>query len=204
MPGLKTPPCFERPTAGSRGASSPDYAATAQGPLGSQAPGGCACTRFFWIRAIPNACSSPSRPPAPSGATTLARRGGLSTADWCPKRSPTRLLRSATAFTASRCTGRVRMCCSCRSTGTSCAVTTAASRGMRSAETCRPTSGFRSTFTRTSRTPSMSFRSRATRSTIRPMGSCAYIAAGRAETSGRRSRMACRKATATLTCCATR
>ncbi len=35
-----------------------------------------------------------------------------------------------------------QMCCSCRSTGTSCAATTPASRGKRSAGTCRPTSGF--------------------------------------------------------------
>ena len=48
---------------------------------------------------------------------------------------------------------RVRACCSCRSTGTSCAATTPATRGTRSAATCRPTSGSRSTFTRTSRRP---------------------------------------------------
>ena len=36
---------------------------------------------------------------------------------------------------------RARTCCSCRSTGTSCAATTPASRGTRSAATCRPTSG---------------------------------------------------------------
>ncbi len=35
-----------------------------------------------------------------------------------PSTSPTRTPRSATAFTASRCTPRVRTCCSCRSTGT--------------------------------------------------------------------------------------
>ena len=37
-----------------------------------------------------------------------------------------------------------------------------------------------------------------------PDGSCASIAAGRAETSGRRSPTVCRSATATSTCCATR
>ena len=41
-------------------------------------------------------------------------------------------------------------------------------------------------------------------STIRPTASCASTAAGRAATSGRRSRTVCRKATATSTCCATR
>ena len=63
---------------------------------------------------------------------------------------------------------------------------------------------FRSTCMRTSRTPSTSFRSRATPSTIRPRQSCAYTAAGPAETSGRCSPGACHKATATSTCCATR
>ena len=46
---------------------------------------------------------------------------------------PDRRRRSATACTASRCIGRARACCSCRSTGTSCAATTPASRGTRSA-----------------------------------------------------------------------
>ena len=36
--------------------------------------------------------------------------------------------------------GRVPTCCSCKSTGTSCAATTPANRGTRSAATCRPTS----------------------------------------------------------------
>ena len=84
--------------------------------------------------------------------------------------SPTRTPRSATASTASPCTRRARTCCSCRSTGTSCAATTPASRGTRSAATCRPTSASRSTCTRTSRRPSTSSRSRATRSTIPPEG----------------------------------
>ena len=65
---------------------------------------------------------------------------------------------------------RVRTCCSCRSTGTSCAATTPASRGTRSAATCRPISGSRSTFMRTSRRPSTSSRSRATPSIIPPDG----------------------------------
>ena len=102
------------------------------------------------------------------------------------------------------CTRRVRTCCSCRSTGTSCAATTPASRGARSAATCRPTSASRSTSTPTSRRRSTSCRSRATPSTTRPTASCASTAAGPAATSGRRSRTACRSATATSTCCATR
>ena len=53
---------------------------------------------------------------------------------------PTRTPKSVTASTTSRCTARVRTCSSCRSTGTSCAPTTPASRGTRSAATCRATS----------------------------------------------------------------
>ena len=84
------------------------------------------------------------------------------------------------------CTRRGRACCSCRSTGMSCAATTRAICGTRSAATCQATSASRSPFTRTSRKPSTSSRSRATRSIIRPMGNCASIAAARAGTSGRR------------------
>ena len=46
-----------------------------------------------------------------------------------PRTSPTRTPRSATASIASRCTARGRTCCSCRSTGTSCAPTTPATCG---------------------------------------------------------------------------
>jgi len=41
------------------------------------------------------------------------------------------LRRSATVFTASQCTRRVRASCSCRNIGTSCAATTPATRGKR-------------------------------------------------------------------------
>ena len=51
MPGLKTPPCFVRPTAVRPGRSSPGCAATAPDPNGSPAPAACACTRSSWIRA---------------------------------------------------------------------------------------------------------------------------------------------------------
>ncbi len=53
----------------------------------------------------------------------------------------------------------------------------------------------------TSRRPSTSSPSRATRSTSRRTESCGYTAAGPAATSGRRSRRACRRPTATSTCC---
>ena len=46
-------------------------------------------------------------------------------------------------------------------------------------------------------------RSRATRSTFRPRASCASTAAAPAATNGSRSPRACRRATATSTCCAT-
>ena len=130
--------------------------------------------------------SSRSPRPARSAPTTAARPGSRSTAACTRSTSPTRTPRSATASTASRCTRRARTCCSCRSTGTSCAATTPATRGTRSAATCRPISGSRSTSTRTSRRPSTSSRSRATPSTSRPTASCASTAAAPAATSGRR------------------
>ena len=77
-------------------------------------------------------------------------------------------------------------------------------RGMRSAGICRPISGFRSTFTRTSRTPSTSSRSRATPSITPPTPSSGFTGAAPAATSGSRSRKVCRNAIATSTCCATR
>lgn len=43
-PASRTLPCSARPTAGSRGRSSPGCAATAPGPSGSLAPEGWACT----------------------------------------------------------------------------------------------------------------------------------------------------------------
>src|SRR5437879_26469 len=101
---------FARPKAARPGTSLPARRGTNQRPPGSQVPVGCACTRSFSMRAIPDGSSSPSRPRARSGATTPARRGDRSTAGSSPSRSPTRLPRSATACTASRCTGRVRAC----------------------------------------------------------------------------------------------
>src|ERR1022692_1918229 len=114
------------------------------------------------------------------------------------------MLRSGTAFIGWRCTPRVRKCCTCKSTGTSCAAMTPVSRGTRSVATCQPTSASPSTFTRTNRTPSTWCRSRATRSTSRPRESCASTAARPAETTGSRSLTAYRRATATSTCCVMR
>ena len=115
------------------------------------------------------------------------RPGSRSTRACCPTASPRPLPRSATACTTSRCTRRARRRCSCRSTGTSCAATTAATAGTRSAATCPPTSASRSRCTRTSRRRSTSCRSPATRTTSRPTASCASTAAAPAATSGRRS-----------------
>ena len=49
-------------------------------PLAAGRRRACACTRSFWIRAIPSGSSSPSRPRALSAPTTPARRGSRSTA----------------------------------------------------------------------------------------------------------------------------
>src|SRR5712691_6988187 len=95
-----TQPGSARPTAGSTGRNSPDCAATARGRAGSQEPAGCACTRFFWTRAIPSGFISPSRPQAHSVRTMAARPGGPSTRDSIPNIFPNPLPRWATAFTA--------------------------------------------------------------------------------------------------------
>ena len=47
-----------------------------KGISGSPARVGWACTRSFWTRPTRSGSSSPSRPPARSGPTTAARRGG--------------------------------------------------------------------------------------------------------------------------------
>ena len=78
--------------------------ATAPGRTGSPAPAGCACTRSSWTRTNPSGSSSPSPPRARSAPTTAARRGGRSTTACAPTASPTRRPRSATACTASPCT----------------------------------------------------------------------------------------------------
>ena len=75
---------------------------------------------------------------------------------------------------------------SCRNTGTSCAATTRAIHGAKSAAICRAISVSRSTFTRTSRRQFTSCRSRAIPSIIRPAAGCASIAAGPAAMNGKR------------------
>ena len=62
--------------------------------------------------------SSPSPPRARFALMTAARRGSRSIAACIRNTFPIRPRRWATASIASRCTRRVRTCCSCRSTGT--------------------------------------------------------------------------------------
>src|SRR6266852_2887628 len=129
----KTPLCSARRTAVSRGRNSLDCAATARAPSGNRARGECVCTRLFWIPAIPNGCSSPFRRQVRSEATTPARRGSLSTAVCTRNTFRIQTRRLGTAFIASPCTSPAQVCCSCRSTGTSCAATMPAICGKRSA-----------------------------------------------------------------------
>ena len=111
------------------GTNSPDCAATVPDPTGSRARAGCACTPSFSIPATPIASSSPFRPRAHSAPTTAAQRGSRSTRACARNTSPTRPPKWATASTTLPCTLVAPACCSCRSTGTSCAATTPAISG---------------------------------------------------------------------------
>ncbi len=117
-PEWKTPRCSAQLTAASRGMSYRGCANTTRDQSGSRARVGCVCTRFFSIRAIPNECTSPSRPRARSALMTEAKRGDQSTAACTRNTFRIRMQRSATASIASQCTHRVRARCSCRSIGT--------------------------------------------------------------------------------------
>ena len=96
-----------------------------------------------------------------------------------------------------------RVCCSCRSTGTSCAATTPASRGARSAVTCRPTSGSRSTCTRMNRTPIYVVPIKSDSEHFPPEGKLRVYRSRTGGNEWEALTKACRKATATSTCCAT-
>src|SRR5207302_7779632 len=85
--GVEDAGLFRTATAARRGRSSPGCAATARGPSGSRARAACASTPSCSIPPIRNGCTSPSRPRAPSAATTAARRGSRSTADCIPNTS---------------------------------------------------------------------------------------------------------------------
>src|SRR6266849_6592590 len=146
---------------------------------------------------IPSESTSPSRPRALSVPTTAASPGSQSTRVCIPNTFPTPMPKSAIAFTTWPCTRRARTCSLCKSTGMSCAATTPATPGKKSAATCRPTSALSSMSTRTSRRPSTSCPSRATGSTSLSTANCVCTAARAAGTSGKHLPTACRKATAT-------
>ena len=126
-----------------------------------------------------SASSSPSRPRAPSAPTTAARPGSRSTAASSPSTCPTRTPRSASAFTASPCTASRPNVLFMQLHWNVMRTDDAGDIWHRSAATCRPTSASRSKFTPTSRTPSMSCRSRAIRSISSTKASCASSAAAR-------------------------
>ena len=91
-------------------------------------------------RATLTASSSPSRRRALSAPTTAARPGSRSTGLLFAIHP--RPDRRGRPLRSPRCHAPIaaRTCSSCRSTGTSCAATTPATPGRRSAETCPPTS----------------------------------------------------------------
>ena len=117
--------------------------------LGSRARAACACTRSSWIPSDParmyaGISAAGAFRSDDAGEIVAADQPGPQVRGHPGPRRP----RSATACITSPCTPPGRRCCSCRSTGTSCAATTPASRGTRSAATCRPTSASRSPSTR--------------------------------------------------------
>ena len=159
-PASRTRRCSRAPTAARPGPSCPGCATHGSGPQWQPGAGGL-CLHTILL--------APHRRAADVHRDLGGRRvphrrrrrraGRRSTRACCPAGSPTPTPRSATACTTSRCTRRGPRRCSCRSTGTSCAATTPAAPGTRSAATCRPTSASRSTCTRTSPRRSTSCRS---------------------------------------------
>ena len=162
-PGWRTPGCSGRPTAAGPGRNCPRCAGMSPGRPGSRARAGCACTRSSWTRPRPAVFAAISAAGAfrsdDAGQTWRPVNHGLHSEDIPDPGAEVGHCVHRPAMHPS-----ARPCCTCKSTGTSCAVMTRASRGTRSAATCRPTSGSRSTCTRTSRTPSTWSRSPATRS----------------------------------------
>gem|GEM_PF-1634226 len=74
-------------------------------------------------------CSSRFRRRGHSAPKTVVHRGPRSTKDYVRRKFPTRTQKSVTACTVSRCTRPTPIDCTCRSIGTSCAATTAATTG---------------------------------------------------------------------------
>ena len=129
--GAEDAALFVSDDAGQTWAELPGSGATGPPRAGSRARAACASTRSSSTGTTPTGSSPPSLPPAPSAATTAAAPGGRSTRASIPRESPTPTPRSGTVSTTSPPTRPVPRCCSCRSTGTSCAATTPASRGGR-------------------------------------------------------------------------
>ena len=118
LPGWRMRRCSGRRTAARRGRSF-RAARCQEATSGSRVPAGCACTRSCWIRAIPTACLSPSRPRAHSGPMTRGKtwrpiNHGLQSAIHSGSRRRSGPLRAPHRHAPAR----GRMCSSCRSTGT--------------------------------------------------------------------------------------
>ena len=130
--GVEDAALFRTTDGGRAGTSCRACAGTDRARTGSPARAGCACTR---------SCSTRRNPQRMFIAISAAGAfrtddGGADVEADQPRaalggHSRTRRPKSATASTASPCTGRGRTCSSCRSTGTSCGATTAATRGAR-------------------------------------------------------------------------
>ena len=118
-PASKTPRCSAPTTAARPGRSSPACASTASDRRGSPARAACACTRSSLDPRDPTrmyvAISAAGAFRTDDGGQDLAPDQPRPPLRADPR---TRLPRSATACTASRCIRRGRTCCSCRSTGT--------------------------------------------------------------------------------------
>ena len=199
MPEWKTPRCSRSTNGGATWQELAGLAQPRKAISGSLAPAEWACTRSFSIKTNPNRIYV-----AISAAGVFRTDDGGKT--WKPI---TKGLKSAyelpdKTFEVGHCVHRIAMHPSRPNVlfmqkhwdvNRSDDARRELARGQRqSAERFRVS---RSTFTRTSRTPSTSSRSRATRSIIRPTESCASIAAGPAATNGNRSRKACRNRTVT-------
>ena len=203
--GVEDAALFRSTDGGQTGRSCPGCASTPRRRSGSPARAGCACTRSCSIRAIPSESSSPSRRPACSAATTRGktwqpinrglrseqipdpdRRGRSLRA---PHRHASRAARRAVhAEALGRHAQRRRR--------------RVVARGQR-----QPADRLRLPDRRARARAGDDLR-RADQERLGALScrtaSCACTAAAPAATSGRRSPTACRSATATSTCCATR
>ena len=172
--GVEDAALFRSTDGGQNWQELPGCAATAPGRAGSRAPGGCACTRSCWTRAIPSrifiAISAAGAFRTDDGGETWRpiNRGLKSEyipdpnaeVGHCVHRIAMHPLAAERAFHAEALGRHAQRRCRRFMAG-----------GQR--QLCRPTSASRSTFTRTSRKRFMSCRSRATRNIFRSTASCA-------------------------------